>query len=322
MRPVVAGIDVGGTRIKAGLVFQDGTVLARRQWATEPNRGPNRVVGRLAADMRTMAQEAGVSWEDVVGVGAGWPAFLDMGTGRIIEAANLRWRDVPILAMMERELGKPVVIDNDGNVAALGEAWIGAGRGAKTALCVTVGTGIGGGIVLDGRIYRGAAATAGEIGHVPMKPDGEPCTCGRRGCLETLASATALVREGRRRGLRGPGGEGVLSTQDLFELVRRGDERAADVIREATFWLGRGLASAANLLNPDIIILGGGVSRAGDLWFRPLEEEFRRWALPLVAENCRLTPAFLGEEAGMLGAAGLAWQRANGGFAVSPSDAV
>ncbi|ADG07084.1 ROK family protein [Kyrpidia tusciae] len=306
MERVVAGIDVGGTRIKAGLVFWDGTVVARGQWPTEAGRGPDWVLRRLGREVRDLAVQAGVEWRDVVGVGAAWPAFLDLENGWMEEAVNLHWKKVPIRELMERELGKPVVLDNDANAAALGETWIGAGKGAASVLCVTIGTGIGGGIAWEGKVYRGALAMAGEIGHLPMKPDGEPCTCGSRGCLETLASATALVREGRRRGLKGP--SGGLVVEDLFTLVRQGDGRAAEVIREATFWLGRGLAAAANLLSPDVIVVGGGVARAGDLWFTPLDEAFRRWVLPRVARHCRLSSAFLGDDAGVLGAAKLAWQ--------------
>ncbi|MBX6396074.1 MAG: ROK family protein, partial [Alicyclobacillaceae bacterium] len=184
-------------------------------------------------------------------------------------------------------------------------------RGAKSVLCVTLGTGVGGGIVFEGSVYRGVSTMAGEIGHLPMKVDGEPCTCGRFGCLETLASATALVREGRRRGLTSPrGADTDLSAEDIFVLAARGDGEARDIVGEMVGWLARGLAAAANLLNPEVIVVGGGLAKAGDALFGPLEEQFRRLALPRAVAACRLMPAFLGNDAGLLGAARLAWRKA------------
>ncbi|MDI3328568.1 MAG: ROK family protein [Alicyclobacillaceae bacterium] len=310
LNPVVLGIDVGGTNIKAGLVGPSGELVAKEAWPTEGRLGPREVIRRLAVRVKAMAERAGVSWERVQGAGSGWPAFLDLPSGVIEEAINLGWKDVPVAAWLEEVLQKPVAVDNDANAAALGEAWIGAGQGAGSVLCVTLGTGVGGGIVFNGALYRGASAMAGEIGHLPLKPEGEPCTCGRRGCLETLASATAVVREARRRGVASPpGGPAALTARDVFALAAQGHPVAKEVVEEAASWLGLGLAAAANLLNPEVIVVGGGMAEAGDLLFVPLEAEFRRRALPRVARFCRLTPALLGGSAGVFGAARLAWQR-------------
>jgi glucokinase len=194
-------------------------------------------------------------------------------------------------------------------VAALGEAWVGAGRGHRHLFMATIGTGIGGGIIIDGKIYRGANGMAGEVGHMVIDPEGEPCNCGNRGCLETITSATAVLREAKRRLQAGEASSlrqvSDLTTRDVFDHARAGDALALAVVRKMTDTLGYALAQIANILNPEIIVIGGGVSRAGDVLFKPLFTSFSRFALPRVIEAAELRPAELGNDAGVLGAARL-----------------
>lgn len=304
--PIALGIDIGGTNVKIALVTSDGTVVAQGSVPTNPERGPEvfaQTVGRAAQDM---AAGADVDWADVVGAGVGIAAFLDVPRGYVEESVNLHWYDVPIVALLEHTLGKSVVIDNDANVAALGEVWLGAGQAAESALCVTLGTGVGGGIIMNGHIYRGLSTMAGEIGHIQIKNDGVLCNCGHYGCLETLASATALVREGKLAGLDGPNGE--LTAKDIFNQASSGVSTAQKVIDNMIDWLALGLSVAANILNPDVIVIGGGVVGAGDALLQPLDKAFRREALQRVSRVCKIVPATLGSQAGVLGAARLVLQ--------------
>lgn len=309
-KAVVLGVDVGGTNVKAGLVAGDGQVIASVKWRTNSEGGFSYFTKELKQNVETMASAHGLSWTDIRATGIGLPGFLDLNAATLIHAVNLHWSDdLPVIKLLQEELEMPIVMDNDGNLASLGEVWIGAGRGAKSGLCVTVGTGIGAGIVLGGQVYRGISTMAGEIGHLPMKVDGELCNCGHYGCLETLASATALVRAGIRIGLTSPTcGESKLTARDIFSLAKAGNNEAVRVVNEMVDWLARGLTTAAHLLNPEVIIIGGGVVQAGETFLKPLERLFKSYTLERVTEGCKLLPAELGADAGVLGAARLAWQ--------------
>lgn len=285
-------------------------MVTTMSWPTESDKGFTYFSQTLRQHMEEMASTAGLETENLQAVGVGLPGFLDLEAGILKRAVNLKWPlDLPVVDTLQEVFGVPVCMDNDGNLAALGEVWIGAGIGSKSALCVTIGTGVGGGIVLDGHVYRGVSTMAGEIGHLPMKPGGEPCNCGKHGCLETLASATALARMGSRAGLKSFRGDDIpVTAEDVFRHVNLGNQAAIQIVDDMVDWLARGLAQAANLLNPDVIVIGGGVVQAGDALFTPLIRAFRQMALPRVADSCRLVPAKLGTHAGMLGAARLAWQ--------------
>lgn len=301
------GIDIGGTNVKLAIVRSDGRVLVDRSIPTAPERGPEAFSRTVGAEARAMADEASVAWDSVVGAGVGMAGFLDVERGWVEEAVNLHWRDVPLADLLQSSLDKPVRVDNDANVAALGEVWLGAGQNAHTALCVTLGTGVGGGIVIGGRIHRGASTMAGEIGHIMVKNDGELCNCGHRGCLETLASATALVRHAVAAGVKSPDG-GELTAKEVFALAAEGHPAARAVVDDMIHWLAVGLAVVANILNPDVIVVAGGLVNAGDQLMEPLRAAFQREALARVARACRLVPAKLGDQAGVLGAARLVLQ--------------
>lgn len=302
-RNVALGIDIGGTNVKLALVTDGGEVLAQNSVPTAPERGPERFSLSVAQTAQALASGIGLDWNDIVGVGVGIAGFLDVERGWLEESVNLFWRDVPLVQFMEEALGKTVKLDNDANVAALGEVWLGAGRAANTALCVTLGTGVGGGIVIGGRVHRGASTMAGEIGHIMVKNDGELCNCGRYGCLETLSSATALVRHALEAGVVSKDGE--LTAKEIFELASAGDVKAQHAIDEMIQWLALGLSIGANLLNPDVIVIAGGVVNAGDALIEPLRKAFVEKALDRVARSCSIVPATLGSQAGVLGAARL-----------------
>ncbi|MFB5190536.1 ROK family protein [Alicyclobacillus fastidiosus] len=303
---VALGIDVGGTNVKVAFVEQDGTVLAQGSVPTDPERGPERFATEVAEYAKALAADHRLSWENVFGAGVGLAGFMDVEKGWIEESVNLHWYDVPMGELLEKALGKPVRMDNDANVAALGEVWLGAGRSARTALCVTLGTGVGGGIVIDGRIHRGVSTMAGEIGHIQVKNDGELCNCGHRGCLETLSSATALVRHAKEAGLDGQSGD--LTAKEVFDLADAGNEVAKSVVADMIRWLALGISVGANLLNPDVIVIAGGVVNAGDSLIEPLRAAFQEEALLRVARACTIVPATLGSQAGVLGAARLVFQ--------------
>lgn len=310
MRNVI-GIDVGGTFIKAAAISETGEIVAKEEWPTEVEKGTGALLDRLAEIARSSAEKAGWRWEDVSGVGIGLPAFLDFDKGIVEEAVNLGWKNVHIVEELERRLAVPVYFDNDANVAALGEAWMGGGRGYQHILTVTLGTGVGGGVVIDGRIYRGANGMAGEIGHIVLEPEhGEKCNCGQTGCLETISSASAILRSARKRLQQGEASSlqtiDNLTTRDVFEHAAKGDLLAGKVIDHAIHQLGYTLALLGNTLNPQVIVIGGGPSRAGDILYKPLREYYAKYALKRVVESTAIRPAELGNDAGVIGAAKLA----------------
>jgi glucokinase len=306
----VIGIDVGGTFIKAAAVAASGDIIAKEEWPTRVEQGTDAVIDRIASIANEVAVQAGWSWQQVSGVGIGLPAFIDFDKGIVEEAINLGWKDVAIKRELEQRLGIQVEFDNDANAAALGEAWVGGGRGRKHVLAVTLGTGVGGGVIINGQIYRGANGMAGEVGHIIIQEEnGDKCNCGHYGCLETISSATAILRAAKRRIVDGETTTlqtvENLSTQDVFEHAEQGDRVAAEVVDYAVKRLGFVLAMMANTLNPEVIVIGGGPSQAGEILYKPLNQYFKKYALKRVAEAAEICPAELGNDAGVLGAARL-----------------
>jgi glucokinase len=305
------GVDIGGTNVKTAVVSDTGDILYKHSFETLAERGMEDLCRRLKETLVQGLDTIGRSYDEVAGVGVGLPGFLDIENGVIIDLVNLGWSNIPFIPIAEDVLGLKVVMENDANVAALGESWTGAGRGAKSVVCVTVGTGVGGGIVINQRLYRGVNGLAGEIGHLVVDRDGYPCNCGRRGCLETLASATAIIRRARELQQAGEldSSCSITGAEDVFHLAALGHDKAIQVIHEAADWLGYGLALVANTINPDVIVVGGGVSKAGESFLQPVASSFRKYALPLVAETAALRLAQLGNDAGVIGAARLISQR-------------
>ncbi|GAB7387724.1 glucokinase [Bacillaceae bacterium] len=309
------GIDLGGTAIKLAFVDAAGRIGAKTEAPTPVREGGDAIILKMKEMIDDLAAEHGVARPQLKGIGIGAPAFMDIARGYVYEAINLGWKNYPLKEKLESLTRLPVYVDNDANTAALGEMWQGAGRGAKHLICITLGTGIGGGIIVDGDIYRGANGMAGEAGHMTLLTEGgPPCNCGKTGCLEVLSSATAIGREGTKAVQEGEETslretwerEGRITARHVVEAAKRGDRVARDILAQAGFYLGLGLSHLANAFNPQKIVIGGGVSRAGDVLMTPVLEAFRRFALARVREACEVLPASLGNDAGVIGAAWLA----------------
>ncbi|HEY8743524.1 MAG TPA: ROK family protein [Chloroflexota bacterium] len=318
---VVVGIDLGGTKALAGVVAADNSITGRAKISTRKKRDAEALLADVAACARSAVENAGIPFTSVRAVGIGVPGPVDPETGVVGTAPNLGWQDVPVRAILERELGVTVAVGNDVRVATLGEHQLGAGRGKSRVVTFFVGTGIGGGLVLDGKLYAGAHNAAGEIGHTFVAPGGPRCGAGHSGCLEAMASRTAIqrdiiaaVQQGKKSALTHivAGNLANMKSSDLADALAQDDKVAKRVLKRAAEYLGYGIASAINLFDPDMIILGGGVVEA-------LGDTFINWASKVARPNCicvaaRDTPivaAALGDDAGMLGAALLA--RGNGG---------
>lgn len=305
------GIDFGGTYIKGALLDEQGVILAKDQIATLPERGAADILQRIGELAQRLAKMQGLRVQEMAGIGLGIPGFIDDQTGYVVEVVNIGWSMVNVREPLQSLFHVPVVLENDANCAALGEAWIGAGRNSSSALCITLGTGVGGGIVLEQRIWRGVNHMAGEIGHLVMDPEGSLCNCGRSGCLETYSSATGLLRLAKAAlhdGIPSRLTENTLSPPMIFRYAKTGDELASTVVAKSAEMLGRGLALAANLINPEVIIVGGGLAQAGEVLMQPVRSAFMKYALPRVNAAVRIVPALLGNDAGVVGAGRLVLQ--------------
>ncbi len=315
----LVGVDLGGTNIVVGVLpieGGDGSVLALRSLPTEASRGAKFVVDRIAAMIeeaiaRVLEERGGVRG-DVAGIGIGSPGPLDRATGTIINTPNLGWRNFPLRDLIANAAALPTHLDNDANCATYGEWWLGAGRDVATLVGLTIGTGIGGGIVLDGEIFHGVTDSAGEIGHMTIDSTGRKCKCGNYGCLEAYASGPAIAlraAEGIEAGAASMLSDLVggrleeITAATVYEAVILGDPYANDVMRETAKFLGTGVASIVNVLNPEMVVITGGVTRAGDHLFVPLRAEVRRRAFRSSEEACRIVPAQLQGTAGVIGAA-------------------
>lgn len=309
---VYFGVDVGGTSVKSALVRETGEILTKRSFATQQGLGLTEMAAQMQRSLHDMLQQCALTQADVVGMGVGVPAFLDVQREVVISAINLGWSNVPLASVLGGVFNLPVAVENDANLAALGESWAGAGQQHSCVLCVTVGTGIGGGIVLNGSLFRGVNGMAGEIGHlVVQREGGGQCNCGLTGCLETLASATAIVRACKEQQKRGhiPPNIEITGAKDVFALAETGDAAALAVIGEAGRWLGYGLAVVATTLNPDVIVIGGGVSKSREVFLTPVRSAFQRYSVPRVADAANIRFATLGNDAGVVGAARLSMQQ-------------
>jgi glucokinase len=314
------GVDFGGTRIKLGLVDGAGRVRDRAIRPTPREEGAEAILDALVEGVGDLQRSAGVPYDRILGVGLGTPGPLDLKGERVLFAPNIPgWEGFPLKRRLEERLGRAVALENDANAAALGEYWAGAGREVDSLVFLGLGTGVGGGIVLGGRLWRGAHGAGAELGHVTIVPDGEPCGCGNRGCLETLASARALVREagravdaGRAPRLAALLGEAVPSGGDPrsalnAELVARaaleGDEGALAVYQSIGRWLGIGVAAFMNIFDPDMVVIGGGVAGSAALFLPHVRAEAMRRSFAVISRRVRIEPAELGDDAGVIGAA-------------------
>jgi glucokinase len=313
----IVGVDLGGTNIVVGLVpTEGGEVRALRSLPTESQRGPKFVVDRImemihAAIDGVLSSEGGTR-DDIAGVGIGSPGPLDRKTGVVINTPNLGWRNFPLRDLVSNGVGLPATLDNDANCATYGEWWLGAGREVDTLVGLTLGTGIGGGIVLGGEIYHGISDVAGEIGHMTIDSTGRRCNCGNYGCLEAYASGPAIALravEGIESGAESALVEMVggkleqITAATVYEAARAGDAYAEEVVKDTAKFLGAGIGNIINILNPEMVVIAGGVTRAGEHLFAPLKAEVRRRAFKSAEERCRIVPAELQGTAGVVGAA-------------------
>lgn len=307
----IVGIDVGGTNIVAGTVAEDGSEI--HGVLSEPTGvegGPDAVVDRIVRLAK--ASMAAVPAKHIAGAGIGSPGPLDTKTGVVLLTPNLGWVNMPLRDRVAAGLGMPATLDNDANCAVFGEWWRGAARGAQHVIGLTIGTGIGGGIVLGGDLYRGASDIAGEVGHMTIDSTGRRCKCGNYGCLEAYASGPAIAARAAE-GIEA-GADSTLPTyvdndlskitaQVVYKAAHDGDEFALEVVRDTAKFLGAGVASLINIFNPEVVVICGGVTLAGDKLFVPLRSEVKRRAFKPAVDICRILPGELPGTAGVYGAA-------------------
>ncbi|PWU68521.1 MULTISPECIES: ROK family glucokinase [Gracilibacillus] len=316
-KDVLIGVDIGGTTVKIALISTKGEMITKWEIPTILSNAGENVPRHIWNAIKEKLQDLKISKDRCIGMGVGAPGFIEPETGSIAIAVNIGWRNFPLKDILEELSELPVFIDNDANIAALGENWKGSGNQVHNMLAVTLGTGVGGGIISNRKIISGANGTGGEIGHITVvQENGAPCNCGRSGCLETVASATGIVRQakewinlGKAPLLEAKWKEnGELTTKDIFEAVASGDQPAKQLIDQIMDVLGFSLANIAVTTNPAKIVIGGGVSKAGNVLLDPLIEAFRRYALPRISEACEIVIAQLGNDAGVYGGAYLVLQ--------------
>lgn len=315
----VVGVDLGGTKILTVLADLSGKVQAEIKVPTGAAEGPDKVIARITATIEAVRQQAGVCPGGLLGVGVGAPGpDLDIENGIVHFSNNLSWYNVPLKAHLQEKLQVPVIIENDANAAAMGEYAFGAGKCADDMVYLTVSTGIGGGIIIGGAVYHGAAGSAGEFGHMTVMPNGPQCTCGKFGCLEALASGTAIAKAAAEL-LAGGGGRAILQAaggrreavdaRAVAGAAAKGDAEAQAILAGAARALGIGIANIVNTLNPPLIVLGGGVMKIKEMIWPTLEEELSARALKYSLQSTYIVPAALGSKAGAMGAAAIALSR-------------
>ena len=305
------GIDLGGTNIAAGVVDESQHIVAEVSIPTGAERSPETVAADICRAAEMAMEKAGITAAHCASIGIGSPGTCDSRRGVVVRAYNLGWFDVPVCDMVTRKLGLPCRLSNDANCAALAETVAGAAIGCRNMILITLGTGVGGGIISDGKLLEGVGGTGAEVGHTILVLDGEQCTCGRKGCWEAYGSATGLIRQGKCAGQAHPESAlaafgDSLTAKDVFDAAERGDAAAKAVLEQYYVYVAAGITDLVNILGPELVLIGGGISRQGERLLAPIRE--------YVAANCfgghdRTPPvikaAKLGNEAGIIGAAAL-----------------
>jgi len=312
----IVGVDLGGTNIVVGAMPVDGSQeYALCSQPTAAEQGADAVIDRIVQMIRDVIEatstETGASDSDFLGIGIGSPGPIDRERGVVVVTPNLGWRDFPLRQVVSDRVGLSATLDNDANCATIGEWWCGAARGGRNVVGLTIGTGIGGGLILEGALYHGASDVAGEIGHTTIDVTGRRCKCGNYGCLEAYASGPAIA-ERAREALAGEepsllqemvaGDLSRVTAKTVYQASTLGDAIAREVVRETARFLGAGLANLLNIFNPDTVVLAGGVTDAGAALFEPLRAEVRRRAFRPAVDSCRIVPGALGGSAGVVGA--------------------
>ncbi|UTE74386.1 ROK family glucokinase [Rossellomorea marisflavi] len=308
----LVGVDLGGTTTKIAFLSTYGEILHKWEIPTDKSDSGKHIIVHIAKSIDAKLEQLDVEKEQLIGIGMGAPGPVEMSRGIIYEAINLGWSEnTPLKDLIEKETGLPAVIDNDANCAALGEMWKGAGNGAKDLVCVTLGTGVGGGVITKGEIVHGIRGAGGELGHITVVPEGGySCNCGKTGCLETVASATGVVRVAHEK-LKSSTEDSVLrdlkaiGAKQVFDAARAGDSLALTIVDQLAYYLGLSLANLGNVVNPEKIVIGGGVSKAGKTLLVPVMNYFKRFAFPKVRTSTTIDIATLENDAGVIGAAWL-----------------
>lgn len=312
----IIGIDLGGTTTKFGIINSDGQIQEKWSIKTDISNEGSNIVSNIIESIQFKLNALTLSSDDFMGIGMGSPGTVDRKKGTVVGAYNLNWKELQDLkGPIEKEIKIPFFIDNDANVAALGEKWMGAGNNEPDVSFITLGTGVGGGLISDGKLLHGAIDAAGEIGHVTVEPNGYQCTCGKKGCLEQYASATGVVmiakdmaKEYQKASeLKTELDEGIgVDSKRIFELAKANDELALAVVDQFVYYLALALANVANLLNPSTIVLGGGVSQAGEFLAEKVKEKIKPFLFETIRDVTKIKIAELGNDAGIIGAASLA----------------
>lgn len=306
------GIDLGGTNIAVGLVDEDGKIVRKDSVPTFREREYGDIFKDMAMLALKVIKDAGVDAEEVKSIGIGSPGTINSKEGIIVYANNLKFRNVPARAEIQKYINLPVLIDNDANVAALAESVAGAARGALYSVAVTLGTGVGGGIIIDGKVYSGFKSAGAELGHMIIMTDGEQCTCGRKGCWEAYASATAIIRQTIQAAKQNPGSlinvlvNGDMSRVDAktaFDAARQGDETGKRVVEKYIGYIAEGLTNIMNVFSPEVVVIGGGVCKEGEYLLKPLREKVSVdvYCPDVIKPDIRV--AQMGNDAGIVGAA-------------------
>lgn len=309
-----AGVDLGGTNTKIGILNREGDILKSRIIKTLSAEGVDNTLERIWKTIQELAQELDINIENIKGIGLGIPGPV-LEQSIVAFFANFPWeRNINIKEKLEKLTGIETKLDNDANIIALGEAKYGAAKGSKSSVTVALGTGIGGGIYIDGKLVSGAKGAGGEVGHMKIVKDGKLCGCGQRGCFEAYVSATGLIREAvsrltvNKQNLLYKMIDGdlmKLEAKDIFDAAREGDAFSLDLVDYEAEYLALGIANILNIINPEVVVLGGGVALAGDILLNPMREKMVKYALPVTLEELKIVQGVLGNEAGIKGAVGL-----------------
>lgn len=314
MAQKIIGIDLGGTSVKLAVLDIQGHIEAKRSIPTDIRDKGNHIVSDIITSIQAYILENNIALADIRGIGMGSPGQINFDKGTVTGAFNLGWAtEQEVKSQFEEAFDCPFYIDNDANVAALGERWKGAGENAPDVIFVTLGTGVGGGIIAGGHLLHGANGSAGEIGHMVVDEKGFPCACGNVGCLETVASATGIMNlakiAAKQHTLPNELKELILkdkaTAKDIFDYAKANNTLALQIVEQFATYLGKALSQLANALNPNYIVIGGGVSAAGEFLLNKVNDKFQRFAFPTVRTSTRLALATLGNDAGVIGAASL-----------------
>lgn len=303
-------VDLGGSQARVATTSVDLDLCGRLDEPTDHSRGPESVVAQLARLCTRSCEESGVSLTDIACLAVASPGPLDTRHGIVFDPPNLPgWDQVPLRELLQQALHVPTVIVNDANAAALGEFHFGAGRNDRNLVYLTISTGIGGGVVLDGVVLEGTSGSGGELGHMTIDRNGPVCPCGNIGCLEALGSGRAIAGRYSEALAEEHGSKGrnlAVTARDVIRLASEGDQLALDIFSDAARAVGTGVVNCINIFNPDVVVLGGGITNAGERLFGPVRDMVQRYALPRARASVRVVPAELGPDVGLIGAAGLA----------------